>query len=527
MASQPLTDSNGITLFGFQIKRTADKLEPTSFVPSQDDNGGARVDVSVGSGAAYNSFSVDIDPAATKNEADLINKYREISLVADVDIAIDEIVNEVVIYDEYKAPIAIDFAEDKAKMYSEKTKEIIKEEFDNILTMLNFNQNASDIVRTAYVDGRIAYHKVLNKDNPKTGIVELRPIDTAKLKRVIEIKKEKDPRTQVDIIKGQEEYFIYSEQGFVGNEKMGLKIAKDAIAYATIGIVDKTTGMALSFLHKAIRPMNQLRMMEDSEVIYRMVRAPQRRVFYIDTSGMARTKAEQYIKDVMARYKNKQVYDAATGTVKDEKKHLSILEDFWLPRANGGKGTEITNLEGGGTLGSIENVSYFQNKLYQALNVPLSRLQAGQGTFNLGRENEISRDEVKFAKFVEKVRRKLNTLFLDILETQLILKGIATSDDWDVIKGSLLFNYVEDNFYAELKESEMLKERMMNAQLADQFVGKYISKRKVMREIMRWTDDEIADIEKENEEDVMVAQKQEEDILAKYGVDPNAPPETK
>lgn len=526
-AQQPLTDSNGMTLFGFQIKRVNDKLEPTSFVPEQDDNGGARIDVSVGSGAAYNSFSIDIDPSATKNEADLVKKYREISLVADVDIAIDEIVNEVVIYDEYKAPIAIDFAEDKAKQYSEKTKEIIKEEFDNILSMLNFNQNASDIVRTAYVDGRIAYHKVLNKDNPKTGIVELRPIDTAKLKRVIEIKKEKDPRTQVDIIKGQEEYFIYSEQGFSGNEKQGLKIAKDAVAYATLGIIDKSTGMSLSFLHKAIRPMNQLRMMEDSEVIYRMVRAPQRRVFYIDTSGMARTKAEQYIKDVMARYKNKQVYDAATGTVKDEKKHLSILEDFWLPRANGGKGTEITNLEGGGTLGQIENVAYFQTKLYQSLNVPLSRLQAGQGTFNLGRENEISRDEIKFSKFIDKIRRKLNTLFLDILETQLILKGIATSEDWEVIKGSLLFNYVEDNFYAELKESEMLKERMMNAQLADQFVGKYISKRKVMREIMRWTDDEITEIEKENEEDMLVAQKQEEEILAKYGVDPNAPPESK
>jgi hypothetical protein len=526
MANQP-TDSNGLTLFGFQIKRAADKLEPTSFVPSQDDNGGARIDVSVGSGAAYNSYTIDLDPSATKNEADLVVKYRELSLVADIDIAVDEIVNEVVIYDEQKPPISIDFSEDKAKQYSDKTKEVIKEEFTGILNMLNFNQNASDIIRTAYVDGRLAYHKVLNKDNPKTGIVELRPIDTAKLKRIIEIKKEKDPRTQVDIIKGQEEYFIYSEQGFNGNEKQGLKIAKDAIAYATIGIIDKTTGMALSFLHKAIRPMNQLRMMEDSEVIYRMVRAPQRRVFYIDTSGMARTKAEQYIKDVMARYKNKQVYDAATGTVKDDKKHLSILEDYWLPRANGGKGTEISNLEGGGTLGSIENVAYFQTKLYQALNVPLSRLQAGQGTFNLGRENEISRDEVKFAKFIEKIRRKLNTLFLDLLETQLLLKGIATSDDWEIIKGSLLFNYVEDNFYAEIKESEMMKERMLNVQIADPYVGKYISKRKVMRDILRLTDAEVTEIEKENAADEEVAIKQEQDILAKYGVDPNAPPETK
>ena len=520
-----MTDNNqdqGWNLFGFQIKKKIDKTEPQSFVPEINENGGTHV--TVNSGAAYNSYSIDLDPSSVKDEIELVRKYREISLVSDIDIAVDEIVNELLIYDEYKPPLEIDFTEDFAKSYSEKTKTVIKEEFTNILSMMNFNTMGSDIVRSWYVDGKLAYHKVIVKDKPKNGIVELRPIDSAKLKRVIEIQKEKDPRTGVDIIKGQSEYFVYSEAGFIGNEKMGLKIAKDAIAYVTSGVIDKTTGMVLSYLHKAIRPMNQLRMMEDSEVIYRMGRAPQRRVFYIDTNGMARTKAEQYIKDVMARYKNKQVYDVATGTVSDSKKHLSILEDFWLPRANGGKGTEITTLDGGGTLGDPNSISYYQNKLYQALNIPLSRLQGGaSSTFNMGRENEISRDEVKFSKFIEKLRRKLNGLFLDILRTQLILKGIATQEDWEVIKGKILFNYVEDNFYAEIKESEMLKERMLNVQVADTYVGKYFSKRFVQREILKLTDEQVATMDEENAEDEQLQQQQQDDMMEKLGIDPNNP----
>jgi hypothetical protein len=269
--------------------------------------------------------------------------------------------------------------------------------------------------------------------------------------------------------------------------------------------------------------MNQLRMMEDSEVIYRMSRAPQRRVFYIDTNGMSRTKGEQYIKDVMARYKNKQVYDINTGTVVDSKKHMSILEDFWLPRSGTGKGTEITTLDGGGTLGTMESVSYYQNKLYQSLNIPLSRLQTGQGSFNMGRENEISRDEVKFAKFIEKLRRKLNTLFLDILRTQLILKGIATEEDWSKIKNEILFNYVEDNFYAEIKESEMLKERMVNVQVADPYIGKYFSKRYIQREILKLTDDQISKMDEENAEDEQLQQAQQDEILSNAGVDTSQP----
>lgn len=509
-------------IFGFQIKKKVDKETPQSFVPQQNEDGGVQIETST-YGAAYNSYSIDIDPSSLKNEVELISRYRELSLVADIDVAVDEIVNELLIYNEYKPPLDIDFTEDFVKQYSEKTKEIIKTEFNNIMTMMNFNTNGSDIVRAWYVDGRYAFHKVTNKDKPKDGIIELRPIDVVKLRRVVEIKKEKDVRTGVDIIKGQEEYFIYSDKGFNGNEKNGLKIAKDAIAYASSGVVDRNTGSVLSYLHKAIRPMNQLRMMEDSEVIYRMGRAPQRRIFYIDTNGMARTKAEQHIKEVMARYKNKQVYDAQTGTVTDSKKHLSILEDYWMPRANGSKGTEITTLEGGGILGDPSSVTYYQNKLYQSLNIPMSRLQANQSAFNMGRENEISRDEVKFSKFIDKLRRKINGLFLDILRTQLILKGISTAEDWELIKNQILFNYVEDNFYAEIKESEMLKERMVNVQAADVFLGKYFSKRYIQREILKFTDEEVENMEKENEEDEQLQQAQQEAMMQELGIDPNNP----
>ena len=513
------SQDQGWNLFGFQIKKK-NVPEPSSFVPNIIEDGGTQLDV--GTGAAYNSYAIDLDPSSVKNEAELVKKYREISLAADIDIAVDEIVNETIIFDEHKSPIELDFTDDFVKKFSEKTTEIIREEFEGVLELLNFNNNGSDIIRNWYIDGKAAYHKVTDK-NTKLGILELRPIDVAKLKKVIEVQKEKDVRTGVDIIKSQEEYFIYSEKGFSGDEKMGLKISKDSIAFVSSGLIDKNTGMVLSYLHKAIRPMNQLRMMEDSEVIYRMSRAPQRRVFYIDTSGMARTKAEQYIKDVMARYKNKQTYDANTGSVIDAKKHMSILEDYWLPRNAQNKGTEITTLDGGGVLSPIENVAYYQNKLYQALNIPISRLQQGNSGFNMGRENEISRDEVKFSKFVNKLRTKFNGLFLDILKTQLILKGISTSEDWEVIKSGITFKYIQDNFFAELKESEMHKERMMNVQLTDPFVGKYFSKRYIQREILRLTDEDISDMDEENAEDEQLLQQQQQAMMQELGIDPNNP----
>lgn len=491
-------DQSSWNLFGFQIKKK-EKQEPDSFVPKQDEEGGATINT--GTGAAYNSYSVDLDPSAIKNEVDLISKYREISLVSDIDLAIDEVVNDAIIYDDNVKPITLDFSEDFSKKFSDKTKDSIIEEYENILSMMNFNTMGHDYFRNWYIDGRIVFHKVIDKTNPKLGIVELRPIDAPKMKRVTEIKKEKDPVSGIELIKGQETYYIYSQLGFVGSEKNGIKIAEESITYVSSGLIDRNTGLVLSYLHKAIRPMNQLRMMEDSEVIYRMVRAPERRVFYIDTSGMARTKAEQYIKDVQARYKNKQVYDASTGTMKDDKKHMSILEDFWLPRANGGKGTEITTLPGGQGLGSIDNVEYFQNKLYQSLNIPLSRLQQGQGSFALGRSSEIARDEIKFAKFIDKLRKKFTNVFLDILKTQLLLKGITTLEDWERLKQEFFFVYSTDNFYSELKESDMFRERMQNVAQADAYIGKYFSQRYIKRKLLKLTDEEIRDMEEEMAQD--------------------------
>lgn len=491
-------DSNGINLFGYQIKKKAESL-PASFVPPVNEDGSQYVN----SGAGHYSYALDIDPASLKNDIDLISKYREISITADMDLAIDEIVNEILVHDDQKQSVEIDFTEEFLEKYSKSTQEKIKEEFQSVIRMLNFEVGGSDIIRRWYVDGRIVYHKVLG-DNPKKGIVELRPIDALKIKKVVELKKERDP-SGVEIIKGQDEYFIYSQSGLVTSgydqSKMGLKIAKDSIVYVTSGLQDPNTGMTIGHLHKAIRPFNQLRLMEDSSVIYKLVRAPARRVFYIDTSGMARTKAEQYVKDVMARYKNKQVYNAKTGELTDEKKHLSILEDFWLPRANGGKGTEITTLDGSGSFTDMSDVQYFQTKLYQSLNIPVSRMQAGQA-FNLGRSNEISRDEVKFSKFISKLRKRFDFLFMDILKNQLILKGIASVDDWDEIKDHLKINYIQDNYYAELKESEIFQNRLQNALQADSLVGKYFDRRYVQRELLKLTQDDIDRIEEGQTEDL-------------------------
>ena len=934
----PYNDQGELNLFGFTVaKKQKVETQINSFVPEANDTGGTEV--SSYSGAAYNSFSIDIDPSVIKNENDLIHKYREMSLVADIDLAIGEIVDEFLVLNETDKAITLDFDEYFSDKYSEKTKKLIIEEFNTVINLLAFNQNGHDIFRNFYVDGRLAYHKLIDVNNTKAGISELRPINVAKLKRVVEIKKEKDPVTGATIIKGQSDYYVYAENGFNGDNKTGLKIAPEAIAYITSGLLDRNANTSISYLHKAIRPLNQLRMMEDSDVIYRMTRAPERRVFYIDTGGMARTKAEQYIKDVMARYKNKQVYDSVTGTLKDDKKHLclpmytkvplldgrtltlseianeykdkqlwayscdpltgkfspglitwagvsrpnakimritldndktvdctpdhrfptwfkgltqaqdlvvgdsmmpfytreysvdkrkeksaeyqqiwdndlkkwvfthravsiwkdsvglanvynfnenfkdctaktvhhidinknnnspdnltrmnsgdhaslhhhlgsvngkkngiktrdlglgyfnrnhpdyhtwhvnagksggavsaatgksqenralgrkvlaelftntewndwfrnqqtvgwteekretasvhakkrglsslgnetqaklwktkerldkhkkeyvveynqfifnivetcaknnktvagvlselnsnesaltqwaqinsskviskkqksfeyfissditkitklyasvnylalknqfkyknhkitkieyieetvdtgcltidgdeiyhrnhtfaldagiytenSILEDFWLPRSSGtggGKGTEITTLGGSGTLGALENTEYFQTKLWQALGLPTSRMQTGQGSFNIGRGNEITRDEIKFAKFIAKLRRRFNLLFMDLLKTQLLLKGITTTEDWDAIKDNLVFKYGKDNFFAELKESDMFKERISNATAADPFVGKYFSQRHVMRDMLKMTDQQCTDM---------------------------------
>lgn len=502
-----LYNENGeMNIFGYTLfKKDAKSVEPDmkSFVPVANDSGGTETYTT--SGAAYNSYSVDIDPSAFKTEYELIQKYREMSLVSEIDMAVSEITDEFIVVSEDEPAIILDFNDDflEKSTYSKKTKSSIINEFNTIVRLLKFNQNGHDIFRNFYVDGRTAYHKVVDTNNLKLGIQELRPIDVIKLKKVIEITKERDQNTNTDIIKGQHQYYVFSENGFSGDTKTGLKISYDAIAYVTSGLLDRNNNLSLSYLHKAIRPLNQLRMMEDSDVIYRMTRAPERRVFYIDTSGMARTKAEQYVKDVMARYKNKQVYDVNTGTVTDSKKHLSILEDFWMPRSSGGKGTEITTLQSGGSLGNLENTEYFQTKLYQSLGLPLSRLQPGQGMFSIGNNGSITRDEIKFTKFIMKLRRRFNLLFLDLLKTQLILKCITTADDWEELKENLVFKYSKDNFFAELKESDMLRDRLGNVNMAEPYVGKYFSERHIMRNILKMTDSECELMEKQIQEDVI------------------------
>jgi hypothetical protein len=508
-------DRGELNLFGYVVTKNKSKDNETkSFVPAQDLNAGTEVVTS--SGAAFNSYSIDLDPSSIKQEADLIAKYREISLIADVDQAIGEINDEILVIADTEPLIELDFVEEFAEKYSEKTKKMIIDEFKHILKLLKFNQVGPDITKNWYIDGRVAFHKVIDSAKPKDGIKELRPIDVIRLKKIVEVIKEKDPITNANMVISQKDYFIYSEQptnqyASDGIAKQGLKIATESIAYVTSGLLDRNTGLVISYLHKAIRPMNQLRMMEDSDVIYRLTRAPARRVFYIDVQGMARTKAEQYIKDVMARYKNKQVFNVQTGSLVDDKKHLSILEDFFLPRNSAGKGTEIQQLDSGGTLQNLENTVYFQQKLWAALNIPLSRMQAGAG-FNMGRSSEITRDEVKFTKFIAKLRLRFNILFQDILKTQLLLKGITTEEDWDAIKEYLVFQYSKDSFFAELKESDMLKERMNNAQEADQFVGKYFSKRFIQRKILKLSDEECTSMEeqmeKEAEEAAAVAQSQ-------------------
>jgi len=504
-----MADNSSVTLFGFEIKKKGDKMPP-SIVPPNMDDGSAIIN----NGSIHVAYSLDVDSNNIKNDAELINKYRELSMVPEVDMAIDEIVNEAIVYEDFQSAVKIDFSDKFSEKYSQQTQEVIEEEFENVLQMLSFNTDGHSIFRQFYIDGRAAAHKVVDEKSTKKGIKEVRWIDTTKIKKISEIKKEKTPQG-VEVIKEVNEYFVYSEKGFNGDAKQGVKIAKDAIIWLTSGLIDHSTNNVLSYLHKGLRTANQLKMLEDALVIYRVTRAPERRIFYIDTGDMPRTKAEEYIKQVMSRYRNKQVYDAKTGELKDDKKHMSMLEDFWLPRANG-KGTEVTTLPGGQTLGQIEDVEYFKTKLYQSLNVPITRLQAGN-QFNIGRSNEISRDEIKFSKFVDKLRKRFNMLFLDLLKTQLILKGISTIDDWEEIKDHIYFNYTQDNVFSELKDSEIMTQRLQNLQLIQPYIGSFFSRKYVMKNILRLTDSEIDGMQDEIENEPTPGE-----LAQQLGVDPTS-----
>lgn len=481
-----------INIFGYTLSRNEEKIPANqSFVtPSQDDGA-----TSVQAGGYFGTY-VDMD-ATAKSENDLLTRYREISQYPDCAMAIDEIVNEAVSSLDEEMPLVLNL--DHLDL-GENIKEKIRTEFDYILNLLDFNNSAFDIFRQWYVDGRIYYQKIIDTNGTR-GIVELRGIDPRKIKKIRNVKKEKLP-SGVEVVKEVEEFYIYNDKGLVTRTTtivemptQGIKILPDTICYVTSGLTDQDKGLVLSHLHKAIKPVNQLKMMEDSLVIYRLSRAPERRIFYIDVGNLPKIKAEQYLKDIMARYRNKIVYDSATGEIRDDRKFMSMLEDFWLPRREGGRGTEITTLPGGENLGQIDDVNYFQNKLYQSLNVPLSRMQQQSSGFNFGRAAEISRDELKFAKFVSRLRTRFNYLFNDLLRTQLILKKVIIDSDWDNIKSKLRYTYAQDQYYVEMKDAENARNRIDLLTQVAPFVGVYMSKKYVMKNILRLTDDEIEQIE--------------------------------
>ena len=497
-------------LFGFSIEDTEKKSKTiVSPVPENNEDG---VDNYISSGF-YGSY-VDIE-GQYRTEFDLIRRYREMSLHPECDGAIEDVVNEALVSDLYDSPIEIELSNLNA---TDKLKKAIREEFKYIKELLDFDKKAHEIFRNWYIDGRLYYHKVIDLKSPQEGIKELRYIDPMKM-RFVRQEKKKDKNIIGPNIPGRdeakngiapeiEEYFLYTPKpayptnnlGGGGGAK-GTRIAKDAITYCTSGLVDRNKGNVLSYLHKAIKSLNQLRMIEDSLVIYRLSRAPERRIFYIDVGNLPKVKAEQYLRDVMMRYRNKLVYDANTGEVRDDRKFMSMMEDFWLPRREGGRGTEITTLPGGQNLGELSDIEYFQKKLYRSLGVPESRI-AADGGFNLGRSSEILRDELKFAKFVGRLRKRFAQLFSDMLKTQLILKNIVSLEDWDKISDHIQYDFLYDNQFAELKESEMLNERLGILATIEPYIGKYYSTEYVRKRVLRQTDGEIIEIDEQIEQEI-------------------------
>ncbi len=495
-------------LFGFSIEDT--EKTPAGVVspipPNRQD--GSEYYVSSG---FYGSY-VDIE-GVYKTENDLLRRYRQMSLYPECDSAIEDIVNEAIVSDTHDSPIEIELSNLNA---SDGIKKKIREEFKFVCELLDFDKKAHEIFRNWYIDGRLYYNKVIDQKDPHAGIQELRYIDASRMKYIRQIKKGK-PGDQIQRLASQdvqafpgiEEYFMYTPQGSTtpyttagGNPAKGIKLTRDSITYCTSGLVDRNKGTTLSWLHKAIKPLNQLMMIEDSLVIYRLSRAPERRIFYIDVGNLPKVKAEQYLRDVMMRYRNKLVYDANTGEMRDDKKFMSMMEDFWLPRREGGRGTEITTLPGGQNLGEITDINYFQKKLYRSLNVPETRIAGSDAGFSLGRSSEILRDEVKFSKFVGRMRKRFTHLFNDILRTQLLLKNVVTPEDWDIMSDHIQYDFLYDNHFAELKDSELLQERLNLASAAEPYVGKYYSADYIRRKVLRQTDQEIIDQDKQIKKEI-------------------------
>ena len=490
-------------LFGFSIEEN-EPASPSTLSPvPQNNEDGADHYLTSGFFGSY----VDIE-GVYKSEFDLIKRYREMALHPEVDSAIEDIVNEAIVSDSNDVPVQIELSNLSA---SDGIKKKIRDEFTYILDLLDFNKKSHEIYRNWYIDGRLYYHKVIDLKNPQEGIKELRYIDAMKMKYVRQLKKSnKDRNVYTNSLNKDpmdfefpeiEEYFIFNPKmtypsgpmsGKGGSASEGIKIAKDAVTYCTSGLVDRNKSITLSYLNKAIKSLNQLRMIEDSLVIYRLSRAPERRIFYIDVGNLPKVKAEQYLRDVMMRYRNKLVYDASTGEIRDDKKFMSMLEDFWLPRREGGRGTEISTLPGGQNLGEITDIEYFKKKLYRSLNVPPSRMD-GEGGFNLGRSSEILRDELKFTKFVGRLRKRFSNMFNDILKTQLILKNIIAPEDWDKMQQHIQYDFLYDNHFSELKEAELMSERLNLVATAEPYVGKYYSQDYIRRNVLRQTDQEIVE----------------------------------
>ena len=498
-------------LFGFQINRKEGQKGQSPVPPSADEP------VSIAAGGYFGTY-VDTD-ATARNEFELIRRYRDMSLHPEVDSAVDEIVNEFVVSDANDSCVEVDLNNLEV---GAGVKKKIRDEFDRIKQMLNFDNRAHEIIRSWYIDGKLYYHKVIDLDNPKKGITELRYIDPLKIRKVRQklSKGADDPRvnralkgTAMEYEWGQYiDYFLYNPKGYlrggalgpVGDmsNSQGIKMAVDSIAFCSSGLQDLNKRMHLSFMHKAIKSLNQLRMIEDALVIYRLSRAPERRIFYIDVGNLPKVKAEQYLRDVMARYRNKLVYDASTGEIRDDKKHMSMLEDFWLPRREGGRGTEITTLPGGQNLGELKDVEYFKKKLYNSLNLPPSRLTDDNKGFNLGKTTEVLRDELKFTKFIGRLRKRFSEMFQDMLKTQLILKGVIAPEDWEEMKEHIQYDFLFDNHFNELKNIEMMNQRMMTVSQMDPFVGKYFSVEYVRKEILGQTNNEMREIDKQMKADI-------------------------
>jgi hypothetical protein len=494
-------------LFGWEINRKKDPAkEIESFAPPMKDDGA----VVVQEGGVIGTY-LDLE-GAVRTESELVTRYREMSIQPEVESAIDDIINEMIAFAEDEDLVEINL--DQLDGYSEKVKDRIRQEFEEVVRLYDFNMNGYDLCRRWYIDGRLYFHAIIDEEKPDHGILEMRYIDPRKLRKVREIRRIPQAKGLASTIQVRSEYYIYNDRGFALKETSttgyqnatGMRIAEDSIVAVTSGLMDPTNQMVLGYLHKAIKPLNQLRAMEDASVIYRLVRAPERRVFYIDVGSLPKLKAEQYLRDMMVKHKNKVVYDAMSGEIRDDRRYATMLEDFWLPRREGGRGTEITTLPGGQNLGQMEDVNYFKQRLYHALQVPVSRLADDGGSFNLGRATEISRDELKFSKFIDRARLRFSSLFYKTLEKQLVLKRVISVQEAPSILQKVKFTFASDNFFAELKETEIMRERLGLLNDIDQYVGKYFSTDYVKRHVLRQDDDAIEKMQAQMDQDEMNGQ---------------------